>query len=221
MVQRHRSGSPVCYWTNDSEDWGMVCRSVAGVYRAGGGRVSAATDSGWWSTGHTVSGTLRLRSERQDAREGVTVTQKLTVKQAGFRDDLATCTQRQAYINNYDTYGMSAAVIDVEASRLAANPKISLSVIAAQEKQRDWTLATVLQDCDTNLAGARANNQWSAANAIVTTGAKVAGILTDRVDLNVTHTIKPGLSLEELEARIQRLDALEAGVVDSTGVVED
>ena len=62
---------------------------------------------------------------------------------------------------------------------------------------------------------------WSAANAIVTTGAKVAGILTDRVDLNVTHTIKPGLSLEELEARIQRLDALEAGVVDSTGVVED
>ena len=83
--------------------------------------------------------------------KGGTVTPKLTVKQAGFRDDLATCTQRQAYINNYNTYGMSAAVIDVEASRLAANPKISLSVIAAQENQRDWTLATVLQDCDTNL----------------------------------------------------------------------
>ena len=49
---------------------------------------------------------------------------------------------------------------------------------------------------------------------------KSAGTL--EVSGNVNHTIKPGLSLEELEARIQRLDALEAGVVDSTGVlVED
>ena len=61
----------------------------------------------------------------------------------------------------------------------------------------------------------------SASNGAITGIGKALGILTDKIDVNVTHTLKPGMSLEELEARIQRLDALEAGVVDSTGVVED
>ena len=39
-------------------------------------------------------------------------------------------------------------------------------------------------------------------------------MFVDRKVVSINHTIKPGLSLEELEARIQRLDALEAGVID-------
>ena len=50
-------------------------------------------------------------------------------------------------------------------------------------------------------------------------GGKITGELVSRHEVSFNHIIKPGLSLEELEARIQRLDALEAGVVDSTGVV--
>ena len=48
---------------------------------------------------------------------------------------------------------------------------------------------------------------------------KHIGMFVDRKEFTENHTIKPELSLEELEDRIQRLDALEAGVVDSTGVV--
>ena len=162
-----------------------------------------------------------IRREEAGGYPEGTVADKLTAKQAGFRDDLVTCTQRQAYINNYDAKGMSSEAIDVEASRLAANPKIALSIVEGQQRNRDWTLATVLQDCDTNLAGARKDHQWSAANAIVTTGAKVAGILTDKVDINVTHTLKPGLTLEELEARLTRLDVLDPGVVEGKSEVVD
>lgn len=43
---------------------------------------------------------------------------------------------------------------------------------------------------------------------------KHIGMFVDRKVVSINHTIKPGLSLEELEARIQRLDALESGVID-------
>ncbi len=50
---------------------------------------------------------------------------------------------------------------------------------------------------------------------------KVTGELVNRHQVSGTfgHLIMPGKSLEELEDRARRLDALEAGVVDSTGVV--
>ena len=141
---------------------------------------------------------------------------KPTAKQAAFVDAILQGNdQHAAYIAaGYSVSGMKPTTITEEACKLAANPNISTMIVDARQQRRDWTLATVLQDCDTNLAGARADHQWSAANAIVTTGAKVAGVLTDKVDINVTHTLKPGLTLEELEARVTRLDALEAGVVD-------
>ncbi len=61
--------------------------------------------------------------------------------------------------------------------------------------------------------------QGAVANRALELLGKHIGMFVDRREINVNHTIKPGLSLEELEARIQRLDALEAGIVDSTGVV--
>ena len=50
---------------------------------------------------------------------------------------------------------------------------------------------------------------------------KVTGELVNRHQVSGTmgHLIMPGKSLEELEDRARRLEALGAGVVDSTGVV--
>ena len=61
--------------------------------------------------------------------------------------------------------------------------------------------------------------QGTVANRALELLGKHIGMFVDRKEFTVNHTIKPELSLEELEDRIQRLDALEAGVVDSTGVV--
>ena len=48
---------------------------------------------------------------------------------------------------------------------------------------------------------------------------KITGELVSRHEVSFNHIIKPELSLEELEANMVRIKALEAGVVDSTGVV--
>ena len=48
---------------------------------------------------------------------------------------------------------------------------------------------------------------------------KHIGLFVDRKEISFNHTIMPGLSLEELEARVARLKVLEAGIINSTGVV--
>ena len=67
----------------------------------------------------------------------------------------------------------------------------------------------------------RSLGQISASSSALATIGKALGILVDKVDVNVTHALKPGLTLEELEDRILRLDALESGVVEGTSVVLD
>ena len=146
----------------------------------------------------------------------------LTSKQQAFCDAiLQGNNQSDAYRLAYNVGNMLPETIHSRAYELMQGGEITASIEESRQRNRDWTLATVLAECDTNLAGARSDHQWSAANAIVTTGAKVAGVLTDKVDINVTHTLKPGLTLEELEARVQRLDALEAGVVDGEARLVD
>ena len=146
----------------------------------------------------------------------------LTAKQQAFCDAiLQGNNQSDAYRLAYNVGNMLPETIGNNAYKLMQNNDIATTLVDARQQRRDWTLATILADCDINLAGAREDHQWSAANAIVTTGAKVAGILTDKVDINVTHTLKPGLTLEELEARVARLDALEAGVVDGESKLVD
>ena len=140
----------------------------------------------------------------------------LTSKQQAFCDAiLQGNNQSDAYRLAYNTDNMLPETIKNEAYVLMQHPDVAMTITEARQQRRDWTLATVLANCDTNLAGAREDHQWSAANAIVVTGAKVAGVLTDKVDINVTHTLKPGLTLEELEARVTRLDALEAGALNA------
>jgi len=121
---------------------------------------------------------------------------------------------------------MKTATLNEEASRLAAVPDVSLRVAELREastakfvEKRVWDLERLVDEAETNMSGAREDHQWSAANGSLTTIGKATGLLVDKVDVNVTHTLKPGLSLEELEERLQRLDALEAGMIDGTSEV--
>ena len=67
---------------------------------------------------------------------------KLTYKELLFRDYLLKGkTQREAYQIVYDAKNMSLAAIDVEASRLANNPKISLSLQELRKPVEDNLVA--------------------------------------------------------------------------------
>jgi len=39
-------------------------------------------------------------------------------------------------------------------------------------------------------------------------------MFVDRKEISFNHTLKPGLTLEELEDRMGRLEALEAGIIE-------
>ena len=151
----------------------------------------------------------------------------LTSKREIFCQGLAGgLTQSEAYRRSHDASGMKTATLNEEASRLAAVPDVSLRVAELREastakfvEKRVWDLERLVDEAETNMAGAREDRQWSAANGSLTTIGKATGLLVDKMDVSVTHTLKPGLSLEELEARLQRLDALDVGVVDGTSEV--
>ena len=144
----------------------------------------------------------------------------LTARRETFCQGLTEgLTQAEAYRRSHDASGMQPATLWEEASRLAAIPEVSQRVIELKEavvskyvEKGVWDLGRIVDEFETNVDGARADKQWTASNSAITGIGKAIGILTDKVDVNVTHTLKPGMSLEELEARVSRLDALEAGV---------
>lgn len=66
----------------------------------------------------------------------------LTTKQEGFVLDVFNgLTQRQSYSNNYNVKDMSQGAIDVEASLLMDNPKISQRLIDLRTPKLDETVA--------------------------------------------------------------------------------
>jgi hypothetical protein len=77
-----------------------------------------------------------------------------------------------------------------------------------------WDLGRLVSEFEVNVELGRTVDQrgmpvaLAASNGALTGIGKALGILTDRVDVSVTHTLKPGLTLEELESRIARLDTL-------------
>ena len=133
--------------------------------------------------------------------------------------------------------GYSARTAEVQASRLLSHVKVQTAIRKAQESlverveiSQEWVIDRLREIVERSMAcvpvmGAKGKEtgvysfQGAVANRALELLGKHIGMFVDRKELTVNHTIKPGLSLEELEARIQRLDALEAGVVDSTGVV--
>jgi len=151
----------------------------------------------------------------------------LTSKQESFAQAIVDgFPQVDAYKRAYNSENMDPSTVYQEASRVANNRKVAarieelrdLVTIAVTEK-RAWDLERLVDEAEINMAGAREDRQWSAANGSLTTIGKATGLLVDKMDVSVTHTLKPGLSLEELEERLQRLDALDAGVVDGTSEV--
>lgn len=71
---------------------------------------------------------------------------RLTQKQDGYALDLHTgLSQRQSYINNYNTKNMAPATIDAAASRCAHNVKVLARLKELRQKAEDDSQATVLE----------------------------------------------------------------------------
>ena len=156
--------------------------------------------------------------------------QPLTSKQQGFSQDMADpdchMDQSQCYAAHYDTSNMLPATVYEEASRLAANPKVAARILELRDQAATvtleafaWDQKEFVKEALVNLKGARSDHQWAPANGALKLIGDATGLLSSHVDVNITHTLKPGMTLEELEARVQRLNALEAGVVEGKAVV--
>ena len=145
----------------------------------------------------------------------------LTAKQEAFAQAVVSgMNQSAAYRHAYDPVGSSPSTIAENASHLASDTNVAPRIVELREtaqldvrQQHAWDLDKVVEELAVNVYGARLDKQWSASTGAVVALGKAIGVLTDKVDVNVTHTLKPGLSLEELEARVARLHALESGVI--------
>ena len=153
----------------------------------------------------------------------------LTAKQEAFSQAIAEgCDPSDAYRYAYDAGAMQPATIANNAYKLLQRNDIATMISGLKQAVIDklvavraWDLDRLVDEAETNMTGAREDGQWSAANGSLTIIGKATGLLVDKVDVNVNHSLKPGLTLEELESRIQRLNALEAGVVEGQAIVLD
>ena len=75
----------------------------------------------------------------------MTIETKLTNKQEQFCQNIAIhhMTQHDAYINAYDTSNCSDVTIDVNASKLAADAKVSLRISELKSSVLDYTIMSV------------------------------------------------------------------------------
>ena len=153
----------------------------------------------------------------------------LTAKQEAFAQAVADgLSQTAAYRHAYDVEGSKQTTVQTNASTLANSMHVAPRILELKQAildetiaARAWDLDRLVQESAVNVRLGRFLGQVGASNGALNTIGKAIGVLTDKVDVNVTHTLKPGLSLEELEGRIQRLDALESGVVEGEAVVLD
>ena len=134
-------------------------------------------------------------------------------------------TQSEAYRRSTNTSHWKPETVWDTASKLAAKPEViqrveelKAAIVSKYVAKRAWDLNTIIDEYAINAYGAREDRQWAASNAAITGIGKAIGVLSDKIDINVTHSLKPGMSLEELEGRVRRLDALEAGV--EAGMIE-
>jgi hypothetical protein len=124
----------------------------------------------------------------------------LTAKQEAFAQGLADgLSQAAAYRAVYETDNMLASTVVEEASRLAANPNVSAmarelkaALAAAVTTAAAWTLDRQVEESAVNLAGARGDRQWAAANGALTTIGKLTGVLIDRHEVSghVGHSLR-------------------------------
>ena len=121
----------------------------------------------------------------------------------------------------YSWETMKPSTVHDESSKLAAIPEVSqriaelrVSLHAAMIAETVWDRRKLLLEAETNLHGSRAVNQWGPATSNLRLIAEITGQLAPTVAISVR--VAP-VSVEELEARMERLDALESGLL-ATGV---
>ena len=153
----------------------------------------------------------------------------LTSKQEIFAQGIAdSLSQSAAYRLAYDTVNMKPSTVWDNAHTLANHPEVAKRILELKQAVLDesiessaWDLDRLIRELATNVRLGRSLGQVSASSGALGMIGKALGILVDKVDVNVTHALKPGFTLEELEDRILRLDALESGVVEGASVVLD
>jgi len=106
---------------------------------------------------------------------------KLTSKQLGFVDSIVNdrMSQAAAYRANYDVENMATPSIQMEATRLAAHPRIALLIASKREAIEAvglWSRQEAFTETLTNLSLARASNQLGPANVAVKLGMELAGL---------------------------------------------
>ena len=153
----------------------------------------------------------------------------LTANQENFAQYVADgLNHSAAYRIAYDTRNMKQTTVWDNAYTLVNNTHVAPRILELKQaildesiESRAWDLDRLVQELATNVRLGRSLGQISASSGALTAIGRALGILVDKVDIDVTHTLKPGLTLEELENRVLRLDALESGVVEGTSVVLD
>ena len=133
--------------------------------------------------------------------------------------------------------GYSPRTAEVQASRLLSHVKVQAAVQRAQESlvervelSQEWVIDRLREIVECSMASVPVMDakgketgvysfQGTVANRALELLGKHIGMFVDRKEFTVNHYLKPGLSLEELEARIARLDALEVRILEA-GIVE-
>lgn len=145
----------------------------------------------------------------------------LTSNQENFAQYVADgLDHTAAYRTAYDTRNMKLSTLHDNAYTLSHKPHVAARILELKQavldesiESRAWDLDRLVQELATNVKLGRALGQIAASNGSLSTIGKALGILVDKVNIDVT-AIKPGLTLEELEDRILRLDVLESGVIE-------
>ena len=111
------------------------------------------------------------------------VGQPLTAKQQNFVTNiLSGMTQADAYRSAYDAENMNDNSLYVQASELAVNPKVAVSIQEGKQvlaERTTWTLEGILKAAEENWKGAQAAGAWAAANGALAFIGKVTGLVRD------------------------------------------
>ena len=106
-----------------------------------------------------------------------------------MRSSVETCNGGEAYRRAYAAEKMSQAAIEVEASRLLANPKLTLRVSELQAKhakRHDVTVDTITAMLKEDRLLAREKEQPAAAVSAAMGLAKLHGLIIDRSKVDLT-----------------------------------
>ena len=138
--------------------------------------------------------------------------EKLTGKQEAFAQGLSEgLTNTEAYKRAYGAENMKASTIHVEACKLAQHPKITRRLDAILSEKRGKNSMSTLKASDRvwrnvwRLAEGE-NVPPSVQQAALALAAKMAGMLTDKVEIDQKITDSKSIEAEILE-RLQRLSA--------------